>query len=222
MADSNYLYELITSENDARYCAQLLAEEFSSHNVITLFDRKTSKEFFDDCSWPMMSDVLHEQLSFLVRNRLTNEIIGVILAGDLFLQHEKNLANPTAHSIPIDDLIDEMDHLFVTKDFGQVLTMNMVLHIGLCAVRFEHSGHGIANRLRQIVCDYARMERKFQYVLVQTTSQATRHIFVNKMNGKEVTIIDPTTWIWKKAKEESYCPYKDYQGGLIPNILVKL
>jgi len=76
--------------------------------------------------------------------------------------------------------------------------------------------------LREIVCNNACNKKGFQYLLVQTTNQATRHIYLNKMNGKEVTIIDPTTWIWKNKDNELLYPYKDYKGGLIPNILVKL
>jgi hypothetical protein len=86
----------------------------------------------------------------------------------------------------------------------------------------QHSGKGIANGIQKAISNYARDKRNFQYILVQVTNQVTRHIFVNNMGGKEVTIIDPTTWVWKKKGDELFYPYKDYQGGLIPNILIKL
>ena len=38
-----------------------------------------------------------------------------------------------------------------------------------------------------------------------------------------MTVIDPTTWIWKKTKNnELVYPYRNYKGGLIPNILIQL
>jgi hypothetical protein len=225
MSDSEYIYEIIDDDNDARYCAQLIAEEFCAHNLITVFDQITPTHFYEACSWPLMKDMLAEHLSFLARHRLTGEIIGATIAGDLYLQHQKNHLCDTSnrlHTIPVSDLLDEMDNLFISRDFGQELKPNMVLHIGLGAVRGQHSGKGVASQIRKILCDNARDKKGFQYLLVQTTNPATRHIYLNKMNGKEVTIIDPTTWIWKKKGDELLYPYKDYKGGLIPNILVKL
>jgi hypothetical protein len=225
MSDSEYIYEIIINDNDACYCAQLIAEEFSAHNPITLFDQITPKHFYHACSWPLMKDMLTEHLSFLARLRSTGEIIAATIAGDLYLQHQKKHVSDTSNystRIPVDDLLNEMDHLFISQDFGEELKENMVLHVALGAVRAEHSGKGIASEMRKIMCENAREKKGFEYLLVQTTSPATRHIYLNKMNGKEVTTIDPTTWIWKKESEGFTYPYKDYKGGSIPNILVKL
>jgi ribosomal protein S18 acetylase RimI-like enzyme len=225
MADSEYKYEIIDNEDDARDCAQLIAEEFSAYNPITVFDHITPTCFFEETSWPLMKDMLHEHLSFLARHRPTNEIIAAVIAGDLYLQHKNKHLCDTSNlllTIPVGDLLDEMDNLFISRDFGQELKPNMILHITVCAVRSQHAGKGVAKEIVQNICDYAREKQGFQYILVQVTNQATRHIFVNKMGGTEVTVIDPTTWIWKKKGDELSCPYKDYKGGSIPNILVKL
>ncbi|CAF0865874.1 unnamed protein product [Rotaria sordida] len=225
MTKNEYTYEIIDNETDARYCAQLIAEEFSAHNPITYFEQITPTYFFHESSWPLMKDMFPEHLSFLVRYRSTGEIIGALIAGDLYLQHEKQQLNDISnmlHSIPIDNLLEEMDNLFVSRDFRQELKSNMVLHIQMLAIRIQHSGEGIGNQMIKAVCDNACNKKGFQYVLAQVTNDATRHIFLNKMGGKEVTIIDPTTWIWKKKDDEFICPYKDYKGGLIPNILIKL
>jgi hypothetical protein len=225
MCDSEYIYEIIDNDNDARYCAQLIAEEFSAHNPITCYDQITPREFYDQCSWPLMKERLPEHLSFLAHHRLTGEIIGAVIAGDLYLQHQNKQLSDTSnlsHTIPVDDLLNELDNLFISRDFGQELKANLVLHITVGAVRMQHSGKGVASEMRKTICNYARDKRNFQYLLVQVTNQATRHIYLDKMGGKEVTIIDPTTWIWKKKNDELLYPYKDYKGGLIPNILIKL
>ena len=225
MVGHEYIYEVIDNETDAHYCAQLIAEEFLAHNPISVFDQITPTRFFNTCSWPLMKDMFSERLSFLARHRSTGEIVGVIIAGDLYLQHQrKQLCNTSndAHDIPVDDLIEELDDLFISRDFGQELKPNMVLHIAMCAVRVQHSSKGIGSQIRKVVCDYARDQKGFHYILVQATNPSTRHIFVNKMGGKEVTGIDPTTWIWKKKTDELFYPYKDYKGGSIPNILIKL
>ena len=218
MENEEYIYEIITTEADARQCAQLLAEEFSSHNPITLFDQIDATTFFNECSWPLTKHFFAEHLSYLARHRPTGEIVGVILAGDLFLPYNSD----RPHTIAVDDLLEEMDHLFITRDLGEELKSNMVLHISLVASRFGHSGKGIISEMHRILFDHARDTREFQYAFVQVTNQATRHIYRKKMGGRELTTIDPTTWIWKKNTDQASCPYKDYQGGVIPNIFIKL
>jgi hypothetical protein len=42
------------------------------------------------------------------------------------------------------------------------------------------------------------------------------------MGGKELTIIDPTTWQWKKKVDRLLYPYNDYKDEFIANILIKL
>ena len=225
MADKEYDYELIDNEHDARCCAQLLADEFAAHNPITVFDRISSQRFYHECAWPLTSEVLDERMSFLVRHRSSNEIVGAALAGDLYLQHQKKCLRDTSnqlHTIPVDDLLDEMDTQFIAHDFDHELRPNIVLHISLCAVHAQHSGRGVASRLRTALCDYARDRKQYQFVLVQVTNPVTRHIFVDKMGGRETSVVDPTTWTWKKHGDGSSRPYKDYQGGSIPNILIRL
>jgi hypothetical protein len=39
MSDKEYVYEIISNETDALFCAQLIAEEFCTHNPITIFDQ---------------------------------------------------------------------------------------------------------------------------------------------------------------------------------------
>ena len=221
MPDNEYIYEIITNENEARCAAQLIAEEFAAYNPITCFDRISSEQFYQWCSWPIMSRTWSEGLSMLARQKSTGEIIAATIAGDLYLQHLADTSDGTS-AIAVDDLLNEMDHLFISRDFGRDLRMNMVLHVTLGAVRNDHAGKGIASEMRKLICENARDRRGFEYLLVQTTNPATRHIYLNKMNGKEVTIIDPTTWIWKQQDDQISYPYKDYLGGLIPNILVKL
>ncbi|CAF4523891.1 unnamed protein product [Rotaria sp. Silwood2] len=225
MSENEYVYEIINNENDARLCAELIAEEFCTCNPITVFDKITSKCFFKNCSWPLIKDMFDEQLSFLARHRSSGEIIGAVFAGDLYKYHHRHPYDACSPPsvIPVGDLLDEMDNLFISHDFGQELKPNFVLHITVAAIRAQHSGKGVASQLHIALCNYAKNEKGFKYALVQVTNQSTRHIYVNKMGGKEVTIVDPTTWIWKKKNSKQLLyPYKDYKHGLIPNILIEL
>jgi ribosomal protein S18 acetylase RimI-like enzyme len=171
-----------------------------------------------------MKDMFHERLSFLARHYSSGEIVGAIVAGDFYTYHHKHPFNDSTppQIIPVNDLLDEMDNLFITRDFGEELRSNLILHITVGAVRDQHSGKGVASQMSIAMCNYARDKYGFKYALVQVTNQITRHIYLNKMNGKEITIIDPTTWIWKKKNIGLVYPYKDYKGGLIPNILIQL
>ncbi|CAF0864678.1 unnamed protein product [Rotaria sordida] len=64
-----YTYEVIDNENDARICAQLLAEEFVASNSMIIFDQLTPQYIFDEDTWPTMAEIFNEQLSFLARHR---------------------------------------------------------------------------------------------------------------------------------------------------------
>ena len=219
----DYTYELIDNENDARVCAQLLAEEFAAHNPIVIYDQLTSQRVFNEDTLPLMMNLLNEHLSFLARYRPTGEIVSVVGAGDLYIAHQQHPYDPSSDpsSLKFLDLVDEMEDIFIHHDFGQALKLNMVLQIVIVATRSKHSGKGLNTQLSRVVCNHARETRGFQYAFVQTMNPATHHIYVNKMHGKELTVVDPTTWIWKKKGDGSY-PYKDYRGGSVPNILIKL
>ncbi|CAF4158659.1 unnamed protein product [Adineta steineri] len=221
--NEEYVYELIHDETTARICAHLLADEFVAHEPFTNFSLVSSKDLYDEIVWPSMLDALSDGLSFLARHRSSGEIVAAIIADDLYFGHKKHPYNPSGPPActPVIDILDEMDDMFINRDFGQELKPHMVLHIWMGATRADHSGKGLATRLREVTIDHARDVKGFQYVFVQATGPATRHIYL-KMGGKIVTEVDPTTWIWKKKDNGISCPYKNYNKGHIPNILIKM
>ncbi|CAF1091909.1 unnamed protein product [Rotaria sp. Silwood1] len=223
-SDDEYEIALIDNETDARLCAKLIAEEFASHNPLSTFNQVTAEHLFDKWLWPLMIDVLDEKLSFLIRHRPTNEIIAATIANDLFLLCEKHPydASSPASSDPMVDLFEEMRDRFVHHDFDQKLQPNMVLCISAGATQSKYAGKNLAVQLRTRICDHARDTKGFQYAFIQTTNPATRHIYVKKMNGKEMSILDPGTWLWKKKGDDLSCPLASYKGEPIVNILVKL
>ena len=222
--DGEYTYQVIDTQSDARLCAQLIADEFAAHNSIALLDNLTPRRFFDEVAWPVFSELVDERLSFLARHRSSGEIIGGIAAGDLYLAQTKHSYDATlpAQDSGFKDLLDELGDRFVSRDFGQELKPNLVLQINVAAVKTEYTGKGIASRLSMYMCNHARDTKGFEYALVQVTNPATEHLYLNKMGGKIVSTIDPTTWRWKKKDDGLSCPYKEYKHGLIPNILIKL
>jgi hypothetical protein len=219
-----YEIAVIENETDARLCCKLIAQEFASHNPLTIHDRSTPEELFDEWVWPFMIEILNEKLSFFARHRPTNEIVATILASDLFLYCEKHpydASGPASHNATF-DLFDDLLNRFVQHEFGQKLKPNIVLAITIDATHSQHSGKGLTSKLSKCACDYARDTRGFQYAFVQTCHPAARHIYVNKMNGEEKSIHNPATWIWEKKGDGVSCPEKDYKGEPIVNILIKL
>jgi hypothetical protein len=223
---SNDEYEIgiIENETDARLCTKLICDEFALHNKMSIFTHFTGERLFDEWLWPLMMEVLHEKLSFFVRHRPTNEIIAAIIASDLFIiceKHQYDASGPAADD-PVDDLYDEMRDQFIYYDFGQKIKPNMVLYITAGATLTKHTGKGVASLLRNHLCNHARDVKGFQYAFIQTSNAATRHIYVNKMNGKELRTVDPATWLWEKKDDGLSHPLKDYKGEQFVNILVKL
>lgn len=221
---SGYEVALIENDLEARLCAKLLAEEFAVNNDLSKFNESTSEHIFNSWLWPLASNILDEKLSFLVRHNSTNEIVATLFAGDLFLrcQREPYDALSPASDTPINDLFDELLDQFVQHDFKQKLEPNMVLFIFAVGTQSKHVGKNLAAQLAIHVCEHARGIKGFQYAFVQTTHPATHHIFVKKLHGKELKIMDPATWLWKKKGDGLSCPVKGYNGEPIVNILINL
>lgn len=222
--DDEYDILLIENETDARLCAKLIAEEFALSNPLSVFRQATPQQLDDEWLWPLMKDVLNEKLSFIVRHRPTNKIVAAIIACDLFFlceKHPYNVSDPASDN-PLADLFDDMRDRFVNHDFHQKLRPNLVLCIAAGATQSQHSGKGVAAQLRTRVCNYARDVKGFEYAFIQTAHPATRHIYTKKLNGKEMTKLDPATWVWQKSGDGLSCPIQGYKGEPIINILVKL
>jgi hypothetical protein len=223
-SNDEYTYELINNDNDAHACARLMAEEFVVNEPLTSCEQISSQFYFDKFSWPAINNVMNEGLSFLVKHRPSGEIVGALLGRDLHLMREKhpyNASRPPSLT-PVIDLIDEMNDIFVRRDFGHELKPNMVMCLRNYVIKAQHTGKGLASQLATVVCENARDTKGFQYALVQTSNPASRHIYLNKLHGKIVTEIDLTTWEWKNKNDESLHPYKNYKSIHVPNILVKL
>jgi hypothetical protein len=123
---------------------------------------------------------------------------------------------------PTTDLTDEMIDIFVHHDLGQELKPNMVVYLSFCVTKEQHSGQGLASRLATVVCKHTRDTKRFQYALVHVSNAATCHIYLNKLSGKIVTETDLTTWQSKNKDDGSSCPFKNYKGQPMLNILVNL
>ncbi|CAF1612700.1 unnamed protein product [Didymodactylos carnosus] len=130
---------------NARMRDQLIAEAFSALEPTSSFGQLTPKCVFDEVTWPSMVDVLDKRLSFLAQHRPPGEIVGAIIAHDLYSEYDKHpyeASGPPA-SIGILDLLDEMADMFVRRDFSQKSKPHMVLHIWVGATRAQHLGKGV-------------------------------------------------------------------------------
>ena len=215
--DENYFYELLTSQEDAHTCAQLSADVFTKTNPITMAHGVTFEQHFKEISLPLINKVLDEHLSFIARNRTTQEIIGCIIIGDFYLQRLDH--KPYTGFYSLGNLFEELDDMFVNGLYEE-LKPNTILQIKLTVTKETEISKGLATRLSQIACEYARRTRHFQYAHVQVTHPATQHIYLNKFHGKIVSEIDPTTWIWKQGGNTM--PYKDWTIRSLSNILFSL
>lgn len=222
--NDEYEIRLIDNERDAKLCAQLIAEEFAASNPLAVFGQARAQELYDAWLWPKMEETLEEKLSFLVHHLPTDQIVASIIASDLYsfdARHPYNVSDPPSY-IPIIDLFSEMRDHFIHHDLTEKLEPNLVLAIGAGATNSAHARKGVASALRAHLCHHARTSRGFKCAFVQTIHPATRYIYTKKMNGKELTITDPATWLWKKKDDGSSRPLQAYQGEPIVNMLVPL
>ena len=223
--NDDYEIVLIDNENDARLCAQVLSKEFSLSNPLVVFNKYKSEHLFENWLWPLMTEVLDEKLSFLVRHRPTNEIVAAMVSTDFFLYQQKhpNEYPKSSSGRSARDMYADMRHRFIHQDLPHQLESNMVIYLVAGATNSHHAGKGIASRLRSHVCQYAKHVRGFQYAFVQTSNAATRHIYTTKLNGKETSILHPKNWLRKTDdNQDGTYPFQDYDDEPIVNILVEL
>lgn len=213
-----YEYCVLKSEEDARICARLLAESYAHTKSFTRFRAANVDDYYTRSVLPRVLSLLPEQLSCFACNRSTGEIVGCVLAGDFYL-HRLRFDPSKSGQNPFDDLINDFDEALEQR-IGENLEVNIHLRISHTGTKTNLAGKGICTRLTKFVCENARQARGFKYVHVNVTSTATRHIYLNKMNGKITMEINPADWIWKKAG--GTCPFKDYSDEPIANILVVL
>ncbi|CAF1413951.1 unnamed protein product [Rotaria magnacalcarata] len=144
------------------------------------------------------------------------------MASDLYSyceQYSHDEPSPSSQD-PTAALFSELIHESVHDEFKQELKTNMVLYIVAGATHSKHTGKNLATKLRIHLCNYARDIKGFQYAFIQTMSPATRHIYVKKMNGKEMKIVDLATWQWKKKDDGSSYSFKNYHNEPAVNILI--
>lgn len=220
-----YLIVLIDNEDDAYRCAEFLAEEFVENNPLTICTGTSTKRLFDVWLWPLMIESLDEKLSFFVRNHQNNEIIAAIIANDLYHYCQRHPYDSSSRPTnePVTDFLDEMRFRFVESEFGQSLVENLALNIAAGATKASYASRGIAMKLRMHLCQYARDRRGFSYGFVQTAHPATRHIYLNKMNGKMVESCHPRIWFLERIHlYDQSSPLKNYQSEPIDSVLIPL
>ena len=120
---TEYTYEIIDNSSDAQLCAQLLAEEFSLYNPMASFHQMSAQQYYDAFMMPIINEVFDEQLSMFARHRPSGEIVGVIVADDMYLHHQKYPYDPNSgpQDVALSDLMQELEDQFLRHDFGQEL-----------------------------------------------------------------------------------------------------
>ncbi|CAF2667832.1 unnamed protein product [Rotaria sp. Silwood2] len=218
--DGEYAFEVLCSEQDTRECARLTAHSFSSSNPMTVFKGISPDIYYENVALPLMMSVIDQRLSLFARQRATGEIVGCIIAADFYLKPHYNVT--TMSGIAHEDLIADLDTMsYGDFNLEEQLTPNSVLYFLLQATKVGEEGKGVASRLIQLACDYARKTKGFKYAHAQSSNPAMRHIYA-KMGGQVTSQIDPTTWIWKNGGSGNEYPFREWSAGPLPNIRIRL
>ena len=223
MNKDEYSLALVETAEDARQCAQLLAEAFAENNPLSVHRQAKAEDLFEYWLHPAIVDVLEEKLSFLVRHRPTNEVVATAIASDLSLYCEKHPYDPSAPASEsaAGDFFDEMLDQFVRHEFQQPVRANQVLFISVVGTRSSHAGRGLAEHLAVHLCNYARDQRGFEYAFVQAAHPGTRRIFLEKLHGQATSVVQPATWKWKRMGDGTSCPMQSYPGEPVINVLIR-
>ena len=137
--DENYTYEIL-QEKHLEESTRLLAEVFTKHNPIELFI-KTPYEQFYEFALGFSKAVVNEELSIVAIHKQTQEIHGIVQAGDA--KKVKDLQKSDTMDLPKDpsqEPFEELDHRFM-KQYGE-LKEHELIQIMMAGVRQDCSGKG--------------------------------------------------------------------------------
>lgn len=190
---SDYLYEILVTTEDIETCARIAAESFTESNPFARFHEYTADHFYEHVSVPLINELINERLSMLARNRYTRQIVGCVIADDLYL--ERSRYKPDSGLLASEDLLNELDEMFIRSNTSHEdqLKPNLILHITLVATKKCETGKVIMSQLIYQVCQNAQKTGGFKYAYAQITHPASRHIFEKKLGAEIVSHIDPIT-----------------------------
>ncbi|CAF1548662.1 unnamed protein product [Didymodactylos carnosus] len=219
--DSSYSYEILQSQHIDE-CSHLLTRSFALHNDVVRHANRPQNVIYQYMK-KLVEYLLEEQLSLVAIDKHTKKVVSCLTCGDYYRCSNNEERQRQSLESPLLCLCMEMEERFTNeyKKFHQ-FEKKQILHIYAGATDENLMKKGkwkrLGYKIRRLACEYA-LKQGFRLALVEASHPATLHIYIDKLNGKVFTSIQPQKWLWKH--HDNY-PYQNYEGEEIPLVIIKL
>ena len=117
-----------------------------------------------------------EKLTVIAKDKLVNEVVGVVIAGDFASESPLNPENSTTLSDKFEPIVELLSSLETQYKHGKQIRAGEYLHIYMLAVSPYWQGKNIAQNLIQICLDNG-IQRGFTCAFTEAANSISQHIF---------------------------------------------
>ena len=155
--------------------ANLVAQAFTFSDPMAIVQNFTIAEFADYVEL-LGRNIEEQKLTIVAKDKLTNKLVGAVIAADFISDSTLNPENSDELSIkfePIVELLMSLEHQYT---HNKQIKIGEYLHVYMLAVSPEYRGERIAQNLVRL-CLENGVQRDFSNAVTEAANSISQHIF---------------------------------------------
>ena len=161
--------------NDLDRVADVVARAFTNSDPMAIAQQLSVNDFADYIKLlGVWAD--KQQLTIVAKDKLANEIAGVVLAGDFAADSPLTPENSEHISDKFEPIVELLESLETQYKHGKQIRTGEYLHIYMLAVSPKHQRKQIAQNSIQICLDNG-VARGFGWAITEAANSISQHIF---------------------------------------------
>lgn len=159
--------------------ASIVARAFTRFDPMAIAQKLSLDDFIDYIKL-LGKWAEKEKLTVIARDKLTNEVVGVVLAGDFASVSPLTPENSENISDKFEPIVELLERLETQYKQGKQIRKGEYLHIYMLAVSPNYQGNQIAQNLIEI-CLKNGIEKGYTCAFTEAANSISQHIF-KKLN----------------------------------------
>ena len=161
--------------NSLNPLANLVGKAFINSDPMAIAQQLSLEEFADYIK--LLGEWAEKQkLTIIAKDKLTDEVVGAVLAGDFALDSPLTPENSEHISNKFEPIVELLESLETQYKYGKQIRTGEYLHIYMLAVSPKYQGKQIAQNLIRICLDNEVAEG-FSWAFTEAANSISQHIF---------------------------------------------
>ena len=161
--------------NSLNPLANLVGKAFINSDPMAIAQQLSLEEFADYIK--LLGKWTEKQrLTIIAKDKLTDEVVGAVLAGDFALDSPLTPENSEHISNKFEPIVELLESLETQYKYGKQIRTGEYLHIYMLAVSPKYQGKQIAQNLIRICLDNGVAEG-FSWAFTEAANSISQHIF---------------------------------------------